>query len=109
MTAANDVVNADRNFPKHQDLVEERLVLWYFVAALTFMVVSMLAGTLMGLQLIRHNPLPSIEILSPGRWRMIHTNAIAYGFLANAFLGIMHWVIPRLTLRPCLSQPLSYA
>ena len=26
MTAAKDVVNADRNFPKHQDLVEERLV-----------------------------------------------------------------------------------
>jgi cytochrome c oxidase cbb3-type subunit 1 len=40
---------------------------------------------------------------------MVHTNAIAYGFLANAFLGIMHWVVPRLTLRPCFSRSLSYA
>ena len=58
------------------------------------MTVSMLAGLLMGLQLLRHNPFPAIELLSPGRWRMVHTNAIAYGFLANAFLGMMHWVIP---------------
>ena len=89
MTAAPAVLNTDQDFPHHQELVEERLVLWYFIAALTFMVVSMLAGILMGLQLIRHNPLPAVELLSPGRWRMVHTNAIAYGFLANAFLGIM--------------------
>ena len=41
----------------------------------------------MALQLVHWNPLGGIELLSPGRWRMIHTNAIAYGFLANAFLG----------------------
>ncbi len=108
MNAATDITAAERTLPRHQDLVEERLVLWYFVAALTFMFLSMLAGILMGLQLLRHNPLPAVEYFSPGRWRMIHTNAIAYGFLANAFLGIMHWVIPRLTLRPVLSRPLSY-
>ena len=49
------------------------------------------------------NPLRGIELFSPGRWRMIHTNAIAYGFLANAFLGILHWAVPRLTLRPVLT------
>ena len=108
MNSATDATMTHRDFPRHEQLVEERLVLWYFVAALTFMTVSMLAGILMGLQLLRHNPLPVIELLSPGRWRMVHTNAIAYGFLANAFLGIMHWVIPRLTLNPVLSKPLSY-
>ncbi|HUS37890.1 MAG TPA: cbb3-type cytochrome c oxidase subunit I, partial [Pirellulales bacterium] len=41
-------------------------------------------------------------------WRMIHTNAIAYGFLANAFLGALHWAIPRLTLKRVLSRGLSY-
>ena len=35
---------------------------------------------------------------------MIHTNAIAYGFLANAFLGVLHWAVPRLTLKPVLSS-----
>ncbi len=89
-------------------LVEERLVLWYFGAALTYLTISMLAGLLMALQLVHWNPLRGIELLSPGRWRMVHTNAIAYGFLANAFLGALHWVVPRLTLRPVLSRPLSY-
>ena len=40
---------------------------------------------------------------------MIHTNAIAYGFLANAFLGMLHWAVPRLTLKPVFDRRLSYA
>ena len=89
-------------------LVERKLVLWYYFAALTYLIVSMLGGLLMALQLIQCNELQGIELLSPGRWRMLHTNAIAYGFLANAFLGTLHWAIPRLTMRPVLSKPLSY-
>lgn len=63
---------------------------------------------LMALQLVHWNPLRGLEIFSAGRWRMIHTNAIAYGFLANSFLGMLHWVVPRLTLRPVLGVRLSY-
>ncbi|MFK7820271.1 MAG: cbb3-type cytochrome c oxidase subunit I [Planctomycetaceae bacterium] len=96
------------SLPHHDDLVNERLVCWYFAAALSFLLISMLSGMLMALQLNRHNPLQGIELLSPGRWRMIHTNAIAYGFLANAFLGCLHWVVPRLTLRPVFDNRLSY-
>jgi cytochrome c oxidase cbb3-type subunit 1 len=94
--------------PRHEDLVDERLVAWYFVAALVYLFISMLGGFLMGLQLVRHNPLSGIELFSPGRWRMIHTNAVAYGFLANAFLGSLTWAVPRLSLRPVLSRALSY-
>ncbi len=94
--------------PRHEDLVEERLVLWYFLAALGYLFVSMLGGFLMGFQLVRVSPLAGIELFSPGRWRMVHTNAIAYGFLANAFLGALHWVVPRLTLHPVLDRRLSY-
>jgi len=93
---------------RHADLVDERLVVWYFLAALTFISISMLAGLLMALQLVHWNPLSGIELLSPGRWRMVHTNAIAYGFLANAFLGALHWAVPRLTFRPVASRALSY-
>lgn len=89
-------------------LVEERLVLWYFLAALGYLFVSMAGGLLMALQLVNWNPLAGSEYLSPGRWRMVHTNAIAYGFIANSFLGALHWAIPRLTLKPVLSRPLSY-
>ncbi len=89
-------------------LVDRKLVLWYFLAALTFFAVSLLGGLLMALQLVRWNPFQGIELLSPGRWRMIHTNAIAYGWLANAFLGSLHWAIPRLTLRPVANKALSW-
>ena len=68
----------------------------------------MLGGLLMAAQLIHWNPLNGSEYLSPGRWRMIHTNAVAYGFLANAFLGMLHWVVPRLTLNKVASGWLSY-
>jgi cytochrome c oxidase cbb3-type subunit 1 len=90
------------------ELVDRRLVAWYFCAALAFLTISMLAGVLMALQLVHWNPLVGVELLSPGRWRMIHTNAVAYGFLANAYLGALHWAVPRLTLRPVASRALSY-
>lgn len=89
-------------------LVIERLVRWYFLAALAYFALALLAGLLMAMQLVNHNPLRGIELFSPGRWRMIHTNGIAYGFIANSFLGILHWVVPRLALRPVFSVRLSY-
>jgi cytochrome c oxidase cbb3-type subunit I len=92
----------------HEELVDEKIVKWYFAAALTFLTTSMLAGLLVSLQLIRHNPFAGIELFSPGRWRMVHTNAVAYGFLANGFLGCLHWAIPRLTLQPVLDRRLSW-
>ncbi len=89
-------------------LVEERLVCWYFVAALVYLFISMTGGLLMALQLVQWNPLQDLEYFSPGRWRMVHTNAIAYGFLTNCFLGALHWAIPRLTLKQVLHNGLSY-
>src|SRR5262245_37135191 len=94
--------------PRHADLVEEQLIRWYFYAALTYLTISMLGGLLMAIQLVKGNPVSGIELLSPGRWRMIHTNAIAYGFLANAFLGTLHWAVPRLTFHKVASRALSY-
>ena len=105
-TTLNSPLSTDG--PRHENLVQERLVFWYFAAALSYMLISMVAGIIMGLQLLSWNPLPAIEHLSPGRWRMVHTNAIAYGFLANGFLGMLHWVVPRLSLRPVLDKRLSY-
>ncbi len=90
------------------DLVDRRLVQWYFIAACVFLATSMLAGLLMAFQLVRWNPFDGLELFAPGRWRMVHTNAVAYGFLANAFLGALHWAVPRLTLHPVASRRLSY-
>lgn len=90
------------------ELVNEGVVRAYFAAALTFFFASLAGGFLMSFQLVNHNPLRGIEWFSPGRWRFIHTNAIAYGFIANAFLGLLHWAIPRLTFRPVYSKTLSW-
>lgn len=101
-------VAAGSPMPRHRDLVDERLVRWFLYASLFFLGISMLAGLLMALQLVHWNPFRGTELLSPGRWRMVHTNAVAYGFLANAFLGSLHWIVPRLSLQPVGSRPLSY-
>ncbi len=102
-----DTIAGEADDARHEDLVDEPIVVAYFLAALTFLFISMLAGLLMALQLVHWNPLQGIELLSPGRWRMVHTNAIAYGFLANAFLGALHWAIPRLTLHKVLDRRLT--
>jgi cytochrome c oxidase cbb3-type subunit 1 len=99
---------SDTPLPSPAKLVDEKLVTAYLLAALGYFFVSLAGGFLMGFQLINHNPLKGIELFSPGRWRMIHTNAIAYGFIANAFIGLLHWAIPRMTLRPVLSARLSW-
>jgi len=99
----SEAASGDQAVPeplRHTQLVNETIVICYFLAALTYFAVSLAGGLLMSLQLLNHNPLRGIEFFSPGRWRMVHTNAIAYGFIANAFLGALHWAVPRLTLRP---------
>ena len=39
--------------PRHAELVDERLVRWYFYAALGYLLISMLGGLLMALQLVQ--------------------------------------------------------
>ncbi|MEW4530918.1 cbb3-type cytochrome c oxidase subunit I [Maioricimonas sp. JC845] len=103
---SEDTVNSDAS--PREPLVDERIVYWYFLTAVGYLFISLMGGFLMAFQLIRHNPLQGIELLSPGRWRMLHTNAIAYGFIANGFLGMLHWTVPRLTLHPVLNRKLSW-
>ncbi len=99
---------AEASIPATRDLVNERIVLWFFIASLAYLVIAMLAGLLFSFQFVQGYPLSGIELFSPARWRMVHTNGVAYGFIANAFLGALHWAVPRLTLRPVLSRKLSW-
>lgn len=94
--------------PSTRDLVDVRLVAWHLVAGMVFLAIAMLAGLSFSFQFLQRYPFADIELLSPGRWRMIHTNAVAYGFLANLFLGGLYWSVPRLTLHPVYSRTLSW-
>ncbi len=108
MSTAADASLQERDVPDPRGLVDEKIVFCFLVASLVYLTISMLGGILMALQLVQWNPLRGQELLSPGRWRMLHTNAVAYGFLANAFLGSLHWAVPRLTFQPVASKALSW-
>lgn len=92
--------------PEH--LVIGRLVKWHLLAGFAYLLLAMLAGLLFSLQFLQHYPFAGIEVFSPGRWRFVHTQGVAYGFIANIFLGMLHWAVPRLTFRPVASRGLSW-
>lgn len=94
--------------PAGEPLVAKSLVKWHIIAAVTWLGIALLAGLFYSLQLLQHWPLPKIEVLSPGRIRMIHTNLIAFGFLTNAFFGMLCWTVPRLTGQRIASRPLGW-
>ncbi len=94
--------------PHAQPLVNRALVRAHLVAGLVFYVVVLFAGLLYGLQLQQLYPFPDVEFLSPGRVRMVHTNAAAFGFLVNCFTAALYWVIPRLCGVPVLSNRLGW-
>lgn len=108
MANAISVADSPRIPDDTRRLVMERIVFWYFILSLAYVLVGMLAGLLFSFQFLQTYPLAGLELFSPGRWRMIHTQAMAYGFIANAFLGGLHWAVPRLTMRPVYSEKLSW-
>ena len=89
-------------------LVNRPLIKAHIVAGFVFLFTSVFAGLLYALQLSRFYPFPGVELLSPGRVRMIHTNDIAYGFLFNCFIACLLWIVPRLTGQRVLSVKLSW-
>jgi len=90
------------------DHVLRRLVLAHIVAGLAALLIGLLSGLAFAFQFLQRYWFPGIEWLSPGRVRMVHTNILAYGFIANVFLAGLHWAVPRITGRPVLSRALSW-
>ena len=88
-------------------LVDKWVVKAHFIAGISFFFLSLLAGLLFSTQFLRSYLFPGIELLSPGRIRMIHTNMAAFGFLANLFFGGLYWAIPRLTGERVWKRPVS--
>ncbi len=89
--------------------IYKKIVLAYFIASLALAMVAMLAGFLYSLQFLGLYPFAEIEWFSPARWRIVHTHIVLYGFLANAGLGTLHWIVPQLTRRPVLGLRWSWS
>ena len=90
------------------DLVQRPLVAAHITAGLVALGIGLLTGLAFSFQFIQRYWFPGIEWLSPGRVRMVHTNILAYGFIANVFLGGLYWAVPRITGLPVLSRRLSW-
>lgn len=84
-------------YASDDQLVDYAMVKWHLALSPVFLLVALLAGLLYSLQFMNAYPFPGISWLSPGRVRMLHTNAVAYAWLAFAFIGLLHYVVPKLT------------
>jgi cytochrome c oxidase cbb3-type subunit 1 len=89
-------------------LVDRRLVKAHLTAAFVHFFLALAGGLLYALQFMKLYPFPTIEWLSPGRVRMLHTNAVGYGFLINGLIALVYWIVPRVTGHPPLSRRLSW-
>ncbi len=89
-------------------IISEKLVKYHIVAGLTAFGVALFWGYFYSFQFVQHYFFPGIEFFSPGRMRMVHTNLVAYGFIANIFIAGLHWVVPRLTGKPQASEKLGW-
>jgi cytochrome c oxidase cbb3-type subunit 1 len=90
-------------------VVDLPLVHANLVAGFAWFLVSILLGFFFSFHFLGLNPFPGMELLSGGRLRMAHTNLLAYGFLVTSFMGLMQYVVPKLTGRPVLSRKLGWA
>lgn len=90
------------------DVVNVARVRWWLGAAFFWLFAAMLAGLIYSSQYLRMYVFPGIEYLSPGRVRVTHTSGVAFGFLVTSTLGLMEYVIPKLTQRPVLNQKVGW-
>ncbi|MBL1218215.1 MAG: cytochrome oxidase [Planctomycetes bacterium] len=88
-------------------LVDTTAAKWHLFAGVTWIVLGIIAGLIYSLVFLRLYPHEGTEWLSFGRIRMMHTNLIAYGWLVNCFIGMMYWVVPRLTGEPVFNHALA--
>jgi cytochrome c oxidase cbb3-type subunit 1 len=91
-----------------RQLVNRPLVQAHLLASFGWFVLSILAGLLFSTQFVRNYVFPDVELLSPGRIRMVHTHLVAFGWIFNALLAGMIWSIPRLTGQRILSDGLGW-
>lgn len=73
-----------------------------------FVVVAVIAGLAYSMQFLDMYPFKGIEFLSPGRIRMVHTQGVAYAWLANLLFGLVYYIIPKLTGENILSEKLGW-
>ena len=84
------------------------LIRWHGYAALACVFYVVLLGLAMSIKLHTPDWLGGIPWLSWGRLRYAHTQGLFFGWLGNAFLAFLYFVLPRLAGRPVTSEHLGW-
>src|SRR3977135_4132048 len=89
--------------------VEYGLIRAHVFASLVTLVFSVLFGILVATKFTFPEFLGGHGSLTWGRLRYNHTQGIFFGWLGNAFLAFLYYVVPRLANRSVLSRRLGWA
>jgi cytochrome c oxidase cbb3-type subunit I/II len=85
------------------------LIRWHGYAALASVLYVAGLGLVMSIRFHAPGWLGDIPWLSWGRLRYAHTQGLFFGWLGNAFLAFLYFVVPRLAARPVTSVRLGWA
>src|SRR3982074_3928184 len=88
--------------------VEYSLILAHVFASLVTLVCSVLFGILVATKFTFPEFLGGHAWLTWGRLPYNHTQGIFFGWLGNAFLAFLYYVVPRLANRPVFSPKLGW-
>jgi cytochrome c oxidase cbb3-type subunit 1 len=80
-----------------QPLVDDKLVLWWFVLAAYGTIVGPVAGLVASMKLDDPDLMKGVEWLQFGRFRIMHVNTVIFGAFTPAMFGLMCHAVPRLT------------
>jgi cytochrome c oxidase cbb3-type subunit I/II len=88
--------------------VEHDLIRAHTFAALAGVVISACFGLLVASKFVWPNLASEHAAFTWGRLRYNHTQGIFFGWLGNAFLAFLYYVVPRLTNRPVHGRRLGW-
>lgn len=83
-----------------------KAVLFPLVSSCVYLILGMLLGVLVAMKMIWPN-LGEFALASFGRLRMAHTNVVLFGWLLQANLGLLFFIIPKLLHTQLYSQKLA--
>ena len=86
---------------------DNKIVKKFIYATILFGVVGMLVGLTLAVMYLFPNMTDGISWLSYGRLRPLHTNAVIFAFVGNAFFAGMYYSLQRLLKARMFSDFLS--
>ena len=88
---------------------DNTIVRAFTIATVVWGVVGMLVGVLIAFQLFVPSLNASLQYVTFGRIRPLHTNAVIFAFVGNAVFMGLYYSLPRLCKTPMFSRRLSWA